>query len=356
MTPTKEYAKKIVLLLSNKEKEIKKNYYDAILDIAAIASSLPYKNTVFNFNAYPLIKKRIDLILKDLGNKIESAIVNGIDGAWQLSDQKNTIYLDKNLKGLAITPAARKIYYDTNEQAREAFKTETIAGLKLSDRVWNLGKGFEKEIEANVAYGIANGESADSMARRMKRYLNKPDMVIRKIKEVNEKGQIKVRLSKRSREYHPGQGVYRSSYKNALRLAREEINRAYRKADHDRWVGQSFVVGVQISLSNNHKHLPGDVPEVCELLQGQYPKDFNWTGWHIQCMCHATPIFITAAEKRERRHAIINGETWKGESENDVKEVPKAFTEWVKRNSQRLKNLKNLPEFIKANKIPILGD
>ena len=52
------------------------------------------------------------------------------------------------------------------------------------------------------------------------------------------------------RDYHPGQGVYRSSYKNARRLAVTETNMAYRTSDYLRWQQMEFVVGIRVVMSD----------------------------------------------------------------------------------------------------------
>ena len=62
----------------------------------------------------------------------------------------------------------------------------------------------------------------------------------------------KLALSKNAKAFHPGQGVYRSSYKNAMRLTLTETNAAYRLADQDRWQRMDFVVGMRVHKSKNH--------------------------------------------------------------------------------------------------------
>ena len=92
-------------------------------------------------------------------------------------------------------------------------------------------------------------------------------------------------------KYNPGGGVYRSSYKNAMRLTRTEINMSYREADHLRWQEMDFVVGIEIRRSNHEYGC-----NVCESLKGKYPKDFKFSGWHPHCRCHAIPILATEEE------------------------------------------------------------
>lgn len=342
MDIVEKFNKLLLIFLSGKEKEIKQIYYDAILDITPIAAKMPYRQTAFNMRLYPVLSKRINSVLERMQTKIYGTVVNGIDGAWQLSEQKNTVYINKQLKDVKVPEGLKKIYYDPNEKAKDAFKSRTEGGLKLSDRVWNIANGYRNEIEVAVAEGIANGTSAQDMAKKMQGYLNEPDRLYRNVKKNG-----KVKLSEKAADYHPGQGIYRSSYKNALRLARNETNMAYRKADYEKWKALDFVVGIQISLSNNHPAKPEN--EMCEHLAGKYPKDFQWTGWHVQCLCHATPIFITPNEKNDRRKALLNGEKWKGRSDNEIKDAPKSYYDWLADNEGRIKALSSKPYFLKDN-------
>lgn len=88
--------------------------------------------------------------------------------------------------------------------------------------------------------GIRGGLSAREMARDLQKYLQHPDMLFRRVRD--EHGLL--HLSSRAADFHPGQGVYRSSYKNALRLAATETNIAYNTADYIRWQQMDFVVGI----------------------------------------------------------------------------------------------------------------
>ena len=120
--------------------------------------------------------------------------------------------------------------------------------------------------------------------------------------------------------YHSGQGVYRSSYKNAMRLARTEINMAYREAEYQRWQQLDFVVGFRIHLSNNHTILnskgePVPFHDICDELAGDYPKTFKFVGWHPQCRCFVTPILSDYDEYNKNRanrlKAIVKKQQYK---------------------------------------------
>ncbi|MDR2139829.1 MAG: hypothetical protein LBP50_09815, partial [Tannerella sp.] len=151
----------------------------------------------------------------------------------------------------------------------------------LSGRVWNLTGNFRNEIQQLIDGGIRDGLSADSLSRRVQKYLNEPDRLFRRVRDADGK----LTLSKAAEGYHPGRGVYRSSYKNAMRLARTEINMAYHEQAHERWRQLDFIAGFRVVLSNAHP-----VYDICDELQGEYPKDFKFTGWHPQCMCHTIAL------------------------------------------------------------------
>lgn len=247
-------------------------------------------------------------------------------------------------------------------------------GLNLSDRVWQYTDQFKDEIEMALDLGIKEGKSATSMSMDVRQYLQNPNMLFRRVRD--KRGLLQ--LSKRAKAFHPGQGVYRSSYKNARRLTATENNIAYRTADYLRYQQMDFVVGIQICLSNNHTVLlqPGETTadptqqradgspkanavkhlvDICDDLQGRYPKDFKFTGWHPHCRCHVITILKSKDEIKRDIKRLANGETVDNTSVNEVTELPKNFTEWVQNNEERLKGRATLPYFIKDNQRQVNG-
>ncbi len=96
--------------------------------------------------------------------------------------------------------------------------------------------------------GIRNGMAAVDRTQELKQWLVHPDKLFCRVRDENGL----LQLSEKAKAFHPGRGVYRSSYMNARRLAATETNIAYRTADHLRWQQMDFVVGIEICLSNNH--------------------------------------------------------------------------------------------------------
>lgn len=217
--------------------------------------------------------------------------------------------------------------------------------MNLSDRVWRYTEQFKSEIELGIDIGLRDGLSADELSRDLRQYLQHPDKLFRRVRD--EHGNLV--LSKAAAAYHPGQGVYRSSYKNARRLAATETNIAYRTADYERWQQLDFVVDIEIRLSNNHTLNGVPFEDICDFLQGRYPKDFKFTGWHPHCRCHAVTILKTEEEMAEDNRRILEGEPVSEGSVNSVAEVPQRFNDWVADNKERAKGWSSMPYFIRQN-------
>jgi hypothetical protein len=119
----------------------------------------------------------------------------------------------------------------------------------------------------------------------MRQLLKNPDKRFHRIR--NDNGNLIP--SAPMKAYHPGQGVYRSSFMNAKRLAVTNTNEAYRTADHERWNKLDFILGVEVRRSSSAK----GPCSICDALVGRYPKDFKYWGWHPFCICPATPILMS---------------------------------------------------------------
>lgn len=326
------------------ERQVDAIYRAAAKEAAALGVSIKDFNPdrLFSFSDYPNTRKKIEKLLSDLQTGIMAVIVNGIRSEWTLANQKNDelarqVFGDNVGK---LTKEQERRYFSTNGAARDAFIKRKTDGLGLSDRVWKYTNQFKDEIELGLDLGIRSGRSADELSRDLRSYLQHPDKLFRRVR--NKHGQLV--LSQRERAYHPGRGVYRSSYKNARRLAATETNIAYRTADYERWQQFDFVVGIEIKLSNNHPE-----PDICDDLKGRYPKDFKFTGWHPHCRCHVETVLKTPDELIADNRRIMEGGKPTETSVNTVADVPQAFTDWVEANRERMTAAKSLPYFIRDN-------
>lgn len=336
------------------QRQIDKIYQSLIDEGARIVAGVNNleSNKPFAFGDYPATKGRVDKLINQYRKQIEICVVNGIRAEWELANDKNNSLVESLFGGAGDNIPQDKLrrFLSNNETAREAFLTRKDNGMNLSDKVWRYSDDFKSEIEMGLDIGLRERKNAQEMARDLKQYLRHPDKLFRRVR--NEYGIL--HLSKNARNFHPGQGVYRSSYMNARRLAATETNMAYRTADYERLQQMDFVVGVEIHLSNNHTCKGRDgiarpFTDICDDLQGKYPKDFKFTGWHPHCRCFATSILKTDTEVDADTQKILNNEPLDGESVNKVSDVPKEFREWLKDNDTRLQNASSVPYFLSDN-------
>ena len=328
----------------------------ALRECAAIGATIsdfdPSKP--FAFKDYPMTRKRIRDLLNELTDGIEAVVVNAVEQEWDLSNAKNDALVEQvlGMKAADLPEEIRRRYFTTNAEAEKAFLARKASGLNLSDRVWNYTNQFKEEIEMGLDLGIRDGLSADEMSRQLRKYLKEPNRLFRRVRD--EHGNL--HLSKAAKAYHPGRGVYRSSYKNARRLTATESNIAYRSADYERWQQLDFVVGIRVVLSNNHP-----VDDICNDLsakqgstaktgRGCYPKDFKFTGWHPHCRCHVETILKTEAEMDRDTERIMNGWEPSTKSRNTVSDVPESFRKFVEEHEDKILEAKNLPYWVRDNK------
>ncbi|OLY92498.1 hypothetical protein SAMN05444008_102382 [Cnuella takakiae] len=334
-----QYEQEHLRSVRNTERRIRQAFESAILEVTPLASTITAADgTVFQLADYPGLSNRISRIIQRLHASVYATTINGINLGWDLSSEKNDILVDRRLAGRKPSEAAKQILFDANDGARRAFVERTDNGLNLSDRVWNTLDNFRTEMEAALGLGVSEGKSATAMASDLRKYLNEPDRLFRRVRD----HQGRLQLSEAARNYKPGRGVYRSSYKNALRVARTEQNMAYRTADHVRWQQIPFVTGIEIRLSNNHP-----VYDICDELKGKYPKEFKWSGWHPQCLCHAVAVQMSDAEYDKYEDSILG----LGEAP-EVKKIetpPAGLGEWLEKNRERVKGWGSEPYWMQDN-------
>lgn len=339
------YDKKHKENLAKRARKVQQLYDAAIKRIAqAAAPSLfdadPKKE--FHFEDFPALKKEMEALMQDLGSSLQANIEDGDQESWTLSNTKNDAMVDSIIGKKKLPAKTVKAWKHPHLEALNAFIARKEAGMNLSRRVWNLTQQFKSEMELALELGMGEGKSAAALSRDVRKYLVEPNKLFRRVRD--KSGAL--RLSKAAAAYHPGQGVYRSSYKNALRMTATENNIAYRTADHNRWQALPFVIGIEIHISNNHP-----TEDICDLFDGKrFPKDFKFTGWHPWCRCYAVSVLASQEEMDAYTTAIMNGEDvshWKFTGQ--VEKMPKEFDKWMKDNQQRIASAKNMPYFIKDN-------
>lgn len=300
--------------------------YTAITEQAAqMATRVGYEGDgEFRFSDYPQIKAQVDEMAANYVADMENLIYAGTSAEWANSNLVQDLLVNKVLKAYdaQVSGEKYKVYYDPNSEHLKAFQQRRDRGMNLSQRLWNQSSDMLTELEETISTAIQKGMSAVTLSKRVSKYLQDfPKM---------QKDYAK-RYGKATRSYDC---EYRS-----IRLARSEINMAYRSSENERWRKLDFVVGYEIKVS--HKHT---VPDICDDLAGKYPKDFEWVGWHPNCTDYKIPIL-----KTEDEFFSIDDKP----SVNEVKDVPDSFKKWCVDNKSKITRASKrgtLPYFVRDNR------
>lgn len=322
----------------------------------------------FSFSEYGY-SDEVTPILRSMYSRVYQIIRTGVEKEWLNANEHNDGLVKAIFGEHSIEDNHFARFFQRNMDAMKAFfARKTSTGLNLSQKVWKYTGVFKDELEDALDLAIGEGTSANRLATQIQKYLNDPDRFYRRFRVKigeNEDGTPKYgRVWKRRvydaesgsykwidddpRKYHPGRGVYRSSYRNAQRLARTETNIAYRTADYERWQQMPFVIGIEIKLSNNHPE-----PDICDDLKGIYPKTFKWSGWHPNCRCYQEPVLASPTEVDKMLDNILDGSDPAGVAcANEVTAMPSVFRVWAKDNAERIERATTagtLPYFLRDN-------
>ena len=305
-------------------------------------------DALFNFDNFPKLKARLDDIFNAYYQNsllcYKSGITDGVALAYNHDEMVIGGYS-------VLTDKAIRVARDTAAATFIANRLKTKNGLNLAQTVWNYCQQTKSEFEMamsnTIADGIKKGSSAEEIGKSIRRYLNDPDMMYRRYHtiKVQKNGKKKDVVTWRRRRIIDGKvrfveeplekvgmGVYRSARKNALRVARTEINAAYHKARNERWQNEPFVIGQYIHVSPQH-----NIDDICNDLEGRYPKDYVWISWHPQCICTSDPITIQGEEKKEFYKRLMAGEDMSNYvSPFAVLTMPEKYNQYIKDNYEAI--------------------
>lgn len=305
-------------------------------------------DALFNFDNFPQLKARLNDIFNDYYQNSLLCYKNGITDGVALAYNHDEMVIG----GYSVlTDKAIRVARDTAAATFISNRLKTKNGLNLAQLVWNYCQQTKSEFEMamnnTIADGIKKGTSAEEVGKSIRKYLNDPDMMYRRyhtikvLKNGKKKDVVtwrrrriidgKVRFIEEPLE-KVGMGVYRSARKNALRVARTEINSAYHKARNERWQNEPFVIGQYIHVSPQH-----NIDDICNDLEGRYPKDYVWISWHPQCICTSDPITIQGEEKKEFYKRLMAGEDMSNYvSPFAVLTMPEKYNQYIKDNSEAI--------------------
>ena len=366
--PKAETIKRIQRTEAYAEK-VRQLFAATVNEILALNKSVPTldEGVMYSFDGDNMrIQKKVEALLRQLHSTTTTAIKKGITLEWEQANVECDKLIASCFGKKVLSSPEFSAWNNRNMAAMNAFADRTEDGLNLSGRIWQSVQQLRDEMEIAMTVAIGEGDSAQSISRKVRQYLNDPDLMFRRFrfkKGEDEQGKpiygrkwkkrIKDEKTGKYRwidydrsDYKTGSGVYKSSAKNAMRVARSETNIAYRRADNERWQQMDFVLGQRIQLSKNHPK-----KDICDKLAGDYPKDFVFDGWHVQCFCFATPILIDEDEMAKVTEAFLKGEKYTPRGKQ-ISEYPANFKDWVRDNKENIlasRDRGTEPYFIRNN-------
>lgn len=370
--PKAETIKRIQRTEAYAEK-VRQLFAATVNEILALNKSVPTldEGVMYSFDGDNMrIQKKVEALFRQLHSVVTTAIRKGITLEWEQANVECDKLIASCFGKKVLSSPEFSAWNNRNMAAMNAFADRTEDGLNLSGRIWQSVQQLRDEMEIAMTVAIGEGDSAQSISRKVRQYLNDPDLMFRRFrfkKGEDEQGKpiygrkwkkrIKDEKTGKYRwidydrsDYKTGSGVYKSSAKNAMRVARSETNIAYRRADNERWQQMDFVLGQRIQLSKNHPK-----KDICDKLAGDYPKDFVFDGWHVQCFCFATPILIDEDEMAKVTEAFLKGEKYTPRGKQ-ISEYPANFKDWVRDNKENIlasRDRGTEPYFIRNNSAAI---
>lgn len=108
---------------------------------------------------------------------------------------------------------------------------------------------------------------------------------------------------------------------------RNKINNEYRNSDYERWQGQDFVLGIEILRSKSVKCSC----DLCDNMNGIYPKAFMFQGWCEECKCIQMPVMLEGEAYVDYLLSGIIPQSLV------VKTIPEKALNYIKRNYNELR-------------------
>lgn len=315
------------------EEIVRQLYLQLNKEVAEIIANSDYANNAdfegadeFFWSEHPELQTKIEKVQKRFVHNMEKIIYSGTSKEWANSNLVQDL-LARDILGKHIHQSGKKKYthiYQKNNDALKAFQQRKISKAgTLSQNLWKQSQTYLDALEAAISCAVEKGVSARTLSKKISQYLKDFDSL---------RADYTERYGKATRAKDC---EYRS-----MRLARSEINMAYRTAEQTRWQQMDFIVGYEIKPSHQHR-----VKDICDDLAGKYPKDFKWVGWHPACTDYCIPIIKTEQELWDEDDNLV--------SVNQVNEVPNDFKKWVKDNRDRITKASRrgtLPYYLRDNR------
>ena len=243
---------------------------------------------------------------REFTDDIDGSIEEGVRDAWAVSESMRREMQDEAKR------RKRKAARDAAITAALLLALQSFLSRKERVMVEQMKEDFARQTRSAIS--LLSGDSK-TQARQLAEYIKNP-FRINIDKVVQSEGETPVLQPQPS------------LFSRMRKILTTDIATAYRTAEYHVWQKLPFVVGQEVRLGKKHP-----VPDICDDLQGIYPKDFMFTGWHPWCRCFARPIFSWESDK--------------------ITDMPECFNEWMVKNADRIERAREkgtLPQWMYDNR------
>lgn len=299
--------------LGLQEKAIRQIFNDVISQVGEVMSKSEQAGKIPPHKTKPItdvVKGQEPIMRRQLSSSIKRGMSNSVDHAIKSSIlsmsaggltgniQVGTSFIgaDGTIRRFNIT---KEKYIDSawrkmNQKAMNKVLDFAPDGLKLSDRVWLITNTTKREMIKAVHQGVTMGRSASAISKDIQYMLRMPETLRGKAKML----------------YRPGRGIYKSAYKNAMRLARTELNQAFWEGTEQYAESKQWIDGYIWQVGNV------DACPLCLPHDGEFfPKDEKPQQPHPQCMCHILPHIkddpVPSEKERQERISQLTNQSEK---------------------------------------------
>lgn len=285
-----------------REQEAIKIYRFAAQEIAERIEKLNPEN-ILERDRLLQIRRRIIALMTEANERFAETIRKGWREAAEISLQRTIEMFQgmpemKNVR-FRIDPTQGQEYIRATVRH---LSDPLVQGVRLSDRIFNVQSYVPSEAIRQIGIGVALGEGAPQIARRIKTFLTDTEGSARqagtmealrtKARRARDAGDTEAaaRLFTSAREKaaqlpRVGRGVYRSPTANAQRIVRMELAKAERATIIEYTKSKKWTAGVRWELSAAHPK-----QDICDELVGVYPADSVPLIPHPHCLCLRFPV------------------------------------------------------------------
>lgn len=163
--------------------QVRRRFAACVGEILSLHKTLPTlgEGEMYSFDAQSVkMRKEVEVLLRRLHSSATLAIQKGISAEWEEANKACDSLLSSIFGKKVLSAPEFSAWMQRNKSAMQAFIERSDNGLNLSDKVWKNVRRLRDEMEVAITISVGEGESASTMSRRVRAYLNDPDLIDRK--------------------------------------------------------------------------------------------------------------------------------------------------------------------------------